>query len=422
MAQHTAAATATSRPAGFTATFRIPGYGWMWAAGALWHTSRWGMSFLAAYLARTLSESPRLVQLTGVAMWSPLLVGGVIGGIVSDRFDRRRTLVWQMVTLVPFVVAIGLLLATDTFRLWMIYPVMALVGVGWVVDMTSRRALVYDLVGQTHVDRAMALESFALGAGMSLGTLFGGSAVEAIGVDRAFLGIAGLLVVSLALFLRVPPVVATGGRGVGAPASPLAQLRDGVGLLGRYRGLVSILGITAAVNFFYFSYTPLVQVIGRELGARPGRVGLLASTAGFGMMASAVVIARGRVVHRGRVYCAGAMAAFVFLFAVAHTHTYTLAFVGLLVAAVGSGFFGALQSTLVMTCVPPEARGRALGLLSTAIGVLPLGMLALGELAEAIGTRPAVAWSAGAGAVAATVWLVRRPQVLTMTTGSGGRT
>jgi hypothetical protein len=68
-----------------------------------------------------------------------------------------------------------------------------------------------------------------------------------------------------------------------------------------------------------------------------------------------------------------------------------------------------------MTSVPIEVRGRALGLLSTAIGVLPLGMLGLGELAEVSGTATAITVSASLGAAGSVLWLLRHPEVLSMT-------
>ena len=404
-----------SRPR-MTAALRIPRYPYMWVSGALWHTSRWGMAFLAAYLARSMSESPRLVQLTGVAMWMPLLVGGVIGGVVSDRFDRRRTLMVQLGALIPLVYLLGGLVMVDALQLWMIYPFMVIVGIGWVVDMTSRRAFIFDLVGQRYIDNAMALESLAMAFGMICGTLFGGSAIAAIGVGVAFVGVGGLLTVSLLLFLRVPAgTAAQASVPTAALSKPLAQFRDGFGLLGQYPGLVSILGVTAAVNCFYFSFNPLVQVIGKQLGAGPGRVGVLAAMTGFGMMISSFVIASGRMHRRGRAYCVGSLAAFAFLLVVAQARMYSLALVALLLAGIGTGFFGSTQSTLVMTSVPMEARGRSLGLLSTAIGVLPLGMVALGELAEAFGTTAAITTSATLGALCTVGWLLRHPEVLSMT-------
>lgn len=174
------------------------------------------------------------------------------------------------------------------------------------------------------------------------------------------------------------------------------------------------------MNFFYFTYTPLVQVIGSDLGVRPALVGLLASMTGFGMMIASLTTARLRPNRRGLVYTAGALAALALLLPFAASGTYVLAVLCLLGAAVGGGFFGALQGVLVMTVVPAELRGRALGLLSMAIGVLPIGMLLLGEVAEAIGTRQALALSAGAGVLTLLLWVWRHPEVSRITSGDLG--
>jgi predicted MFS family arabinose efflux permease len=389
-----------------------PGYTYVLVAGWFWTMFRWGASFLGAYLANTTTGSARLVQLTGVALWAPLLVGGVLGGVISDRFDRRRTVITQFVVLIPLAVAMGLAGQADRIELWMVYPFMVVVGVGWVIDMTSRRAIIYDLVGPTRLDNAMALESLSSASGLALGALVGGSVVEAVGIGAAYLCLAGMLIVSLLLFVRVPRVSpsAVPGR-----ESGLAALRAGFRLLRTERALVSVLGVTAVVNFFFFSFTPLVQVVASDLGVGAFLTGLLAAMVGFGMMAGSSFVASAQPRRRGLAYVAGSGLAMVVLVGFALSPWYALAAGCLLLAASGMGLFGSTQSTLVMTAVEPELRGRALGLLSTAIGVLPLGMIALGELAEVVGARAAIVTSAVTGLVALVAWLWHRPDVLRLT-------
>jgi predicted MFS family arabinose efflux permease len=190
---------AARRPSTFAA-FRIPQYGRLWTSGALFNLSRWGISFLAAYLANKLSHSPRLVQLTGVAMWTPMLLGGLAGGVVSDRADRRRTLLVQYTVMIPLVVLMAVLNGTGHLRLWMIYPFLVVAGLGFVVDMTTRRAVLYDIVGPGQIDNAMALESLSMAGGLAFGALAGGTVVDAVGVSQAFWLVAILLAVSLGLF------------------------------------------------------------------------------------------------------------------------------------------------------------------------------------------------------------------------------
>lgn len=391
---------------GTFAAFRIPQYGRLWASGALFNLSRWGISFLAAFLANRLSHSPRMVQLTGVAMWTPLLLGGLAGGVLSDRADRRRTLLAQYIVMIPLVALMALLYLTEHLRLWMLYPFLVVAGMGFVVDMTTRRAILYDIVGASRLDNAMALESLSMAGGLAFGALAGGAVVDAVGVSQAFWALAILLTVSCVLFVtvKVPQRVIQPGSASGA-------FREGFGLLRTHKGLVSILGVTSCVNFFYFTYTPLVQVIGSNLGVRPLLIGLLASMTGFGMMIASLSTARFRPRRRGRVYTAGSLFALLLLLPFSAANTYVLALVSLLGAAVGGGFFGALQGVLVMTVVPAELRGRALGLLSMAIGVLPIGMILLGEIAERIGTRQALAVSSATGVVALILWVWRHPEV-----------
>ena len=112
-----------------------------------------------------MTDSPRMVQLTGTTMWAPLLLGGALGGVFADRFDRLRTIQWQLAALVPMVVLVGLLEVTGQLSVWMIYPFLLFAGIGWVGDMTSRRALVFEVVGTQRLDNAMAYEAFALASG-----------------------------------------------------------------------------------------------------------------------------------------------------------------------------------------------------------------------------------------------------------------
>jgi predicted MFS family arabinose efflux permease len=169
------------------------------------------------------------------------------------------------------------------------------------------------------------------------------------------------------------------------------------------------------VNFFYFSFTPLVQVFGKRLGVGPALVGVLASMIGVGMMIGSLSVARLVPRRRGLVYVSGAFAAMLILAPFTQSGWYPLSLVLLLGASVGMGLFGSTQATLVMTVASEEVRGRALGLLSTAIGMLPLGMIALGELAEAFGAPTAVLSFTLAGAVLLLLWLWLRPEVLHIT-------
>ena len=89
--------------------------------------------------------------------------------------------------------------------------------------------------------------------------------------------------------------------------------------------------------------------------------------------------------RRGWPTWSGVAMALVLVVPFALADAYPIALIALICSGVGAGLFGSTQSTLVMAAAPEELRGRALGLLSMAIGALPVGMYVLGESAERLG-------------------------------------
>ncbi|MFN0025970.1 MAG: MFS transporter [Acidimicrobiales bacterium] len=406
----------------------------VFATGAIWSIARWGMGFLGAFVANDLTGSPRLVQLSGSMMWGPLLFAGLIGGAVSDRFDRRRTVLVQLAVMIPLTALMGILALGDHLRVWMIYPFMLVVGLGWIVDMTVRRTLIYDLVGPERVNGAMALEMASSAAGLAIGALIGGTVIEELGVGQAYLVLAAALVAALIIMWQLPtptrptptptpiPIpaaatatatspTATGSSAV--PASFLQTVFEGLRALPANLPLVSILGVTVFVDFFHFSYFPIVPIMGERVDASPTMVGVISATAGLGMMAGSLWVAK-RQPHRGRAYSFGSMAACALLigFALVPNYWVMVAFAG--GAGVAMGLFGATQTALAITTTSAELRGRAMGLLSMAIGALPIGMYGLGELAQAFGAPAALVVFNIAGLSGLVLWLWRRPEVLSV--------
>ena len=403
--------TTPADPAASRVAWSVKGFAPLWFCGRCWNWARWGIAFLAAYQVNEMTDSPRLVQLTGSALWAPLLFGGVLGGVIADRFDRLRTVRAQLVVLVPCLVAIGLAERAGELRTWMIYPFLILAGVGWVGDMTSRRSLIYELVGPRRVDHAMGVEMASTASGVAIGNLLGGTLADSLGVGAAFLLVAAMMAAGL-VALALVPRAAFQDQSTDDRDSVLVELREAFALARDVRVLRSILGITVIANFFLFAYFPVVQRIGSRLDASAFEIGVLASMTGFGMMAGSYVIIRHDPRWRGLMYAGGVVFGMIMLVPFATAPALWVACTALFLASVGAGFFGATQSTLVLTAVDDQVRGRAMGLLSMAIGALPVGTFLLGEIAEATGARAAVISMVSAGLVAIALWLVLVGDVL----------
>ena len=408
-------------PSGPLAALSVRYFGRMWASGALWNVTRWMTIFLGSYLVNQLTGSPLAVQLAGTCFFLPMFLGGMVAGAVSDRFDRRRTILRQLIGLAPLAALMALAVGTGAIRVWMLYVFAVAVGLGQVVDMTTRRALVNDLVGDRLFGNAMALEALSMAAGNSLGSLTGGAVIGALGESAAYGVVAGFYLICFTLMVSVPHIARRGRPGAtassdGASADALREMRRdlaaGLRTLPSNKPFVSLLGVTAIVNFLFFSFMPMVPVLAKRFEVGPLLTGVLASGLGLGMLIGSLLMVVLEPGRRGVIYVGGALLAMVLLVVFAVLQVFVLALVALVLTGVCSAGFASVQTALVMSVNAPEMRGRAMGVLSMAIGTLPFGMVLLGALAERIGSHAAVVASAVAGMVVLIGWLVRRPEVL----------
>ena len=390
------------------AAFEAPFFPRILLAGAIWNVTRWMNLFLAAFLAAELTDSPFLLQLVGATNFAPFLLGGAIGGLISDRFDRRLTVITYLTILTPISLVVAGLVLTDAIRIWMLYPYGILAGFGWVVDITTRRALVADIVAPEHVTNAFSLEALSSSLGGVLGAIGGGAIIGLIGIGEAYIVASVLLVAAIAVLLTVP----SPPRAHTSTTPWREDLRAGIAMLPRQRALVSILGVTLVMNLFFFSYISLVPEIAEDLGVSAFATGVLSAANTMGAVLAAIIIASMRHPPRGRLYIFGSFFALALLPVFALADVYALAFAALLLTGLGVGGFVTMQFTLVTGAVDASSRGRALGLTSTTIGVLPFGAILLGLLAETIGVGPAIAASGGAGVVLLALWLLRWPEAL----------
>lgn len=407
-------ANPSHRPSARTtfAAFEVRGFAALWLSGFIWNGTRWMALFLCAYLVNDRTGSPGLVQLVGATFFAPMFVGGILGGVVADRVDRYLVTVASLGVL--GVVAFGMATVTSSGLLatWMIYPFVLAIGIGGVVDFTSRVSLIYDIVGPARSTNAIALESLARSGGNTTGAFVGGAIIAGLGASATLAAIGIAYVIATLAMLRVPRPpqrVRTA-----PPVSVAADIKGGFSLLRSVPGLVSLLAVTVIFNLFYFAYIPLIPVFAEQLGVDAFLAGMMASAPGFGMMLGTLIMAALAPSRRGQIYVAGCFLSFVMLFALGATPWFWLALFVVFVSGFGQAAFATTQAVLTMDIATDETRGRAMGLLSMAIGSLPIGMLVLGSIAEAIGPSPAVMGSAVLGAIVLVVSVRRRPEAWRM--------
>ena len=386
----------------------------LWVDNLLWQSGRWMWMLVATYLVFRLTDSTFLTQLTGAALAFPQLVTGAVSGVVADAFNRRSVLLANHLINLGVAVLAGSLVLTGLIAWWHVVVLSLVYGVFATMDQVTRGAFTVDLVGSALLPYAIALQGLAFTIGFVLGTLLGGVLLEVLplaeGEESAgpFLVIAGLCGLGGLLLLPLPSL--RRGQSGSIPTWSLLHLMgEGLRVVARNRAVVGVLGITCLFNLTFFTYTPLVPVFAQDvLHVNRTLMGLLGACQGIGAVVGTLfIVTRPAIRRRSTYYIVGSLGALAFLQVFALSTVYPLSVAALIAAGAGTAGFATMQATLVLLSVPEEMRGRAMGLQNTAVGVLPIGMLGLGALAQVTGPGSAVSYSAGVGFVLVLLWAWR---------------
>ncbi len=370
-------------------------YRFLWPSNFLTYSTRWMQMTLLAWFVLETADSPFLVGLVGFFSMIPMFFLGMIGGVLADALDRKQVLrITQTATFLALV-TITSLMALDLALYWYAYPVVMVTGTAWALDMPSRRSLIHDLLGSRGVTNAVALDSMGMSASMMIGPAVAGGLIRTIGVTGGLAVVTAVVAVSIALVSMLE-------SGLSRPARPdggiLRNLAQGVRYVAGHSALRTMIMITVLANLLLFPYMHMIPVVARDvLGVGPGLMGLLQAAPGLGSLTGAVGIASlHRVTHHGRILLGGTLAAFAGLLLFSQSTTYALSLPILLAMGVGLSGFGSMQSAMTMLLSTNEMRGKALGVVSLAIGSGPFGALLVGYLAD----RYSPSFAIGAVAVA----------------------
>lgn len=365
----------------------------------------WMQQIAMAWLAYKLTNSALVLGLLGFASQIPILLFAPLGGVWSDRTDRRRL----MMTTQALAMLQALALAVLAWQGWAT-PAL-LLGLAFVlgcinaVDIPARQSLVVHLVG----DRALLPNAIALNSFMMNSTRFVGPALAGLIVARAGEAVCFLLNAAsyLAVLVALAALHTRPGGGASKPA--LHALREGLAYAFSHRDIRLFLQRVAAVSLLVAPYVVMLPLYARTiLGGDARTFGLLVSSVGAGALLASVFLASHvsidglarRVAHA--VSLAG-----VALLLFALNRTSFLAYPLLMVLGFAVVLVAAGSNTLLQSWVRDDMRGRVMAIFSVAfLGIAPLGSLAMGSLAHAIGIRPTLAVF---GALTVVAGLAHRP-------------
>ena len=382
----------------------------LWFAGAL-------VSNTGAWMQRTAQDWIVLTELTdkdaaalGITMalqFGPLLVMVPFTGLMADRFDRRRLLMWTQSASAVLALGLGALVLSGSVQLWQVYVFALLLGIVTAIDTPVRQTFVSELVSDADISNAVALNSTSFQSARLVGPAIAGVLIAVIGSGWVFVingaSFAGVLL-SLVLIRR--------DRLVAAPRLKKArgQIRDGLRYVRSRPDLMVVLAMVFLVGTFGFNFPIFISTMSTvEFGKGATEFGLLSSIMAAGAVTGSLLAARRERVRLAVILLAAGGFGIACALA-ALTPNYWLFAVVLVFVGAASLTMMNTANAYVQTTTAPAMRGRVMALyMAIFAGGTPIGAPIVGWVANTLGPR----WALGIGALSgvaavavAVTWLV----------------
>ena len=358
-----------------------------------------------AWQVYALSNAPTALALVGVAWMVPQVLLLLIGGAVSDRFERRLVLMLSDAIRGSAIAAIGVLSVTGTLQLWHMIVLVALYGTGGAVFMPAFTGIVRDVVPRELLLEANSLDQFVRPLCVRLiGPAVGGVLIGVAGAGTAFLADAGSFAFSATAFLMMHT------RSLPDSEDRRSMRRDiaeGISYVRSQTWLLATLGtITLSLLFFLGPvYVLMPYIVKNSLHGGAEGLGLIFAAGGVGAVIASLL--RGQLGLPRRpltlVYLAWAATGFSLVgYALVHTVWQAMIVSFFSVGCLTTG--GIVWTTVLQRSVP----GRMIGRVSSldwvlSLGLAPLSYALTGPIANLLGARATLL---RAGLVSGTVMLL----------------
>jgi MFS family permease len=361
-----------------------------WSSYFISNVGSWMQSVAQGWLLFELTSSPLYLGLFSSLRMVLLLCFFVLGGLMSDRLDRRKVMIWIQVISAFTALGMAVLVSLKMIQVWHIFVLGAITSTAWAFEQPVRAALIPQLVRREDLVNALALNAITWNGAGLLGPSLVGLTVAWIGIDGCFyLNVASYVVIIAALFfMRIPAYDSATSH-----PSVLQSLKDGLNYIGTERTIVTFLIVSACFNIFGRSYITLLPVFAKEvlqLGA--SGLGFLAAAPGLGTIIGSLTLASlGRVEARRARMLVILFAFSAALFAFAASSHFSLSFSCLVLVGALSTVFETLLQTSIQLQVAETFRGRVMGFYGLMTGGLrEFGGMQAGFLAEWTGAPFAI--------------------------------
>jgi MFS family permease len=371
------------------AALRVPNFRIYLSAHAVASTGTWMQNIALEWLVLELSGSPAAVGIAMACQFLPMLLIGMYGGVIADRYPKRVVLMVTQTLNGLLSGALAVLTITGHVRVEHVYLFALAAGLVFVVDNPTRQVFVNEVVPARYVRNAIALNAAVFQTSRLIGPAVAAVMIATVGSGWAFAAnaasylapLAGLLLIRSADLLPTPAVERAPG-----------QLRAALRYVAARPHVAWTIVLVGVVGTFGLKFPVVLTAMADETFAGGAELyGLFNVVLAVGSIAGALV-AGGRTHTRLRTIVLAGAAFGVAQFAAALAPGLGVFLVALVAMGMVNLAFQAMANSSVQSWVDPEVRGRVMGLYMLAfVGGTPLGGPVIGWITDAFGARVGMA-------------------------------
>jgi len=349
------------------------------------NTGTWMQRIAQDWLVLSLTGSATAVGITTALQFVPTLMFGLTGGLLADRYPKRRILLATQVGMATMGATLAALTLTGRVQVWHVFVIAFGLGMVTAVDNPTRQSFVNEMVGPDHLRNAISLNASVFQLGALVGPAISGVLINAVGPGYSF---------ALNAISYVAPLIMLGrirdSELIHAPAKDAvgSQLRDGVRYVASRPAMRWPILLVGCFGLFTMNLPVTLAAFANSVfHSGPSGYGLLSSVVAAGSLTGAIVSARRTSTRlRALAATAGVLAITEMIAAAAPDELmYTAALVP--VGAATLMFLTAANAT-VQLAAADAIRGRVMGVyLLVFIGSGAIGGPLLGYIDQHFGPR-----------------------------------
>ncbi|MFC4947959.1 MFS transporter [Pseudonocardia sp. GCM10023141] len=371
------------------AALRVPNFRIYVAGQSVANTGAWMQSIAQDWLVLELTGSASAVGITMALQFLPMLLLGMYGGMLADRFPKRTILMITQSVNAVLASTLAVLTLSGAVRVEHVYAFALLAGIVFAVDNPTRQVFVNEVVPTRHLRNAIALNAAVFQTTRLLGPAVAAVLIGTIGIGWAFAAnalcyagpLVGLMMIRTAALMPAPQVRREPG-----------QLRSALHHIAARPHVAWTIVLVGVVGMFGLNF-PVVLTAMADSTFRGGAdlYGLFNVVLAVGSAAGALIAGR-RVHPRLRLLVLAGAAFGLVQVGAAFSPTLPVFLAALAVMGVVNLAFQAMANSSVQLWVAPDMRGRVMGLyMLSFVGGTPFGAPLIGWITATAGPRVGMA-------------------------------